>query len=71
VTAPNQSPPLLPPPPATGRKVPIFLTNGVRTSDGPGPGVKHVPPDEAAALIARHVAVAGDKPPAGYNGAAA
>src|SRR5690348_5334001 len=48
--------------------VPVFVTNGVRTSDGPGPGVKRVPPAEASALLADRVAVPGDKPPRNWSG---
>jgi hypothetical protein len=31
--------------------VAVFVTVAVRTSDGPGPGPKRVPPGEAAALV--------------------
>ena len=46
--------------------VAVYLTSGVRTSAGPGPGVRHVPPAEAAQLVNRRVAVHGDRPPRGY-----
>jgi len=63
-------PPLDPPPPAAGggKSVPVFVTNAVRTSDGPGPGVKHVPPAEASALVAAKLAVHGEQPPRGWPG---
>jgi len=32
--------------------VTVYLTVAVRTSQGPGPGVKRLPPGEAAALTA-------------------
>jgi len=70
VSASNQSPPpegWAPAQDTSGDPVPVFVTNGVRTSDGPGPGVKHVPPAEAGALIAARVAVHGDRPPQGWN----
>ena len=46
----------------------VFLTTGVRTSQGPGPGVKVLPAAEANALVYRKHAVAGDQPPRGYAG---
>lgn len=46
----------------------VFVTVGVRTSAGAGPGVKHLPPQEAAWLIGQKYAVAGDRPPDGYAG---
>jgi hypothetical protein len=49
------------------RTVPVFVTAAVRTSDGPGPGVKRVPAAEAAALVANRRAVWGDQPPRGYS----
>jgi hypothetical protein len=52
----------------SGELVTVFVTNGVRTSDGPGPGVKRVPPAEAQALYAGRVAVTGDQPPRGWTG---
>jgi hypothetical protein len=48
--------------------VPVFVMNGTRTSDGPGPCVKHLPPAEAGALVAAHLAVYGSKPPQGWTG---
>ncbi len=30
----------------------VFLTNAIRTSAGPGPGAKELPPAEAVALVA-------------------
>ncbi len=48
--------------------VPVYLTNATRTSAGPGPGVKHLPPAEANALIYAKLAVAGDRPPRGMDG---
>jgi hypothetical protein len=53
--------------PDNGGLVTCFVTVGVRTSDGPGPGVKHVPP-AAAALLADRVAVSGDQPPRNWSG---
>jgi hypothetical protein len=52
-----------------GDLVAVYLTAAVRTSDGSGPGVKHVPRAEAGRLTAARIAVHGDKPPAGYLGA--
>lgn len=46
--------------------VDVFLTNAVRTSAGPGPGHKRVPPGEAAALVGSRRAVYGDQPPRGF-----
>jgi hypothetical protein len=68
VTATNANPPQYEPPPATGKPVPVFVINGTRTSDGPGPGVKHLPPAEAGALVAARIAVAGENPPQGWPG---
>jgi hypothetical protein len=48
--------------------VAVFLTVGVRTSAGPGPGVVRVPAGEAAALVARKHGVYGEVPPAGFSG---
>jgi hypothetical protein len=45
----------------------IFLTNGVNSSAGAGPGPRTVPADEAARLVARRHAVYGDRPPRGYR----
>jgi len=69
VTAPNQSPPQPPgPEPEPGDLVPVFVTNGVRTSAGAGPGVRKVPRAEAGALIAARVAIAGERPPPNWAG---
>jgi hypothetical protein len=46
----------------------VYLSNAVRTSAGPGPGVKILPQAEAAALVANRLAVYGDQPPQGYFG---
>src|SRR5260370_1092367 len=43
--------------------VPVYLTNATRTSAGPGPGVKHLPPAEANALIYAKLAAAGPRRP--------
>jgi hypothetical protein len=45
----------------------VFLTMAVRTSDGPSPDHKRLPPGEAAALVARRRAVYGDRPPAEFE----
>jgi hypothetical protein len=45
--------------------VTVFLTNAVRTSQGPGPGPKSLPPAEAAALAQARYAVYGDRAPDG------
>jgi hypothetical protein len=47
--------------------VTVFLTNATRTSQGPGPGPKDLPPEEAAALLAARIAVPGPHPPAGFG----
>jgi hypothetical protein len=47
--------------------VAVFVTVAVRTSDGPGPGVKRVPPGEAAALVGNRRAVYGDQAPRGSS----
>ena len=47
--------------------VSVYLTTAVRTSDGLGPGVKRVPPGEAAALVNDRRAVYGDQPPRGFT----
>ena len=39
------------------------LTNGTRTSQGPGPGPKTLPAAEANALLAAKYAIRGDQPP--------
>jgi len=41
----------------------IYLTVGVRTNAGPGPGVKQLPASEANALIGMKYAVYGDREP--------
>jgi len=46
--------------------VPVFLTNAVATSAGPGPGPKLLPPAEAGALVARKMGIYGDQPPHGF-----
>lgn len=46
--------------------VPVFLTVGVRTSGGNGPGVVHVPRDEAARIVAARHGVTGEQPPRGF-----
>jgi hypothetical protein len=43
--------------------VTIYVVNGVRTSLGPGPGVKRLPASEASALVSAKLAVWGDQPP--------
>jgi hypothetical protein len=43
--------------------VPVFVTNAVATSQGAGPGVRELPPAEAAALVGRKLAVWGTEPP--------
>jgi hypothetical protein len=47
--------------------VPVFLTVGVRTSGGAGPGVVRVPRDEAARIVAGRHGVAGEEPPRGFE----
>jgi hypothetical protein len=47
--------------------VPVFVTTGIMTSAGPGPGVVHVPPAEAARLVADRRAVYGERAPRGYG----
>lgn len=44
----------------------VYLTNGTRTSAGPGPGLKYLPPDEAGRLVSARLAAYGEKPPRGY-----
>jgi hypothetical protein len=44
----------------------IFLTNGVNSSAGAGPGPRTVPADEAARLVARRLGVYGSAPPRGF-----
>jgi hypothetical protein len=41
----------------------VYVTNGVRTSAGPGPGPKTLPASEASALIAMKYAVPGSRNP--------
>jgi hypothetical protein len=41
----------------------IYVTVGVRTSQGPGPGVKTLPASEAGALVGMKYAVHGDRNP--------
>jgi hypothetical protein len=41
----------------------VYLTVGIRTSAGPGPGHKRLPQAEANLLVARKHAVAGTEPP--------
>lgn len=48
--------------------VPVFVTVGIRTSAGAGPGPRLLPPQEAARLVNERHAVYGDRPPAGYLG---
>jgi hypothetical protein len=47
---------------------PVYVSNAVRTSAGPGPGVKYLPPAEAAWIVSRKLGVHGDKPPRGLLG---
>ena len=47
--------------------VPVFVTSGVRTSDGPGPGVRRVPAAEASRIVASRHGVMGDQPPRGFE----
>lgn len=47
--------------------VPVFLTVGIRTSGGPGPGVVRVPRDEAARIVAARHGVSGERAPRGYE----
>jgi hypothetical protein len=66
----NASVPPVPPEPGgdDGDLVTVFVAaGGIRTSDGPGPGVRHVSPAEAAWLIQMRYAVAGETPPRGFN----
>jgi hypothetical protein len=61
-----QAQPRMPPPGEV--TVTIYLTSGVRTSAGPGPGVKTLPAPEANALIGMKYAVYGADPPDGMGG---
>jgi hypothetical protein len=47
--------------------VQVFVTNGVRTSAGTGPGARELPRAEAAALVVGKVAIYGPCPPAGFG----
>jgi hypothetical protein len=47
--------------------VSVFVTTGIRTSGGAGPGVVRVPRDEAARIVAARHGVAGERPPRGYE----
>jgi hypothetical protein len=67
----NASPQDYQPEPARGSdgdRVPVFLLNATRTSDGPGPGVKHLPRAEAGALVTARMAIPGTEPPHGWSG---
>ena len=44
-------------------EVTVYLTNGTRTSQGPGPGPKTLPASEAGALVSMKYAVYGDRNP--------
>jgi hypothetical protein len=70
MTSNMPDPPAVPPDPVAGEgePVPVFLTNATRTSSGPGPGVRFVPPEEAAWLVRMKYAVAGESPPRGWPG---
>ena len=46
--------------------VPVFLTVGVRTSAGAGPGVVRGPRDEAGRIIAARHGVLGEEAPRGF-----
>jgi hypothetical protein len=67
----NSSPAAPPPEPAEdggSGLVTVFITAGaVRTSAGPGPGVKRLPAAEAQRLLGQRLAVAGDRPPPSWN----
>jgi hypothetical protein len=45
----------------------VFLTVGVATSGGPGPGVVRVPRDEANRIIAMRLGVPGTHPPKNFT----
>jgi hypothetical protein len=49
-------------------EITVFLTNAVRTSQGPGPGVKVLPASEASSLVYFKYAVYGDRDPAEATG---
>ena len=46
--------------------VPVFVTTGIRTSGGAGPGVVRVPRDEAARIVASRHGIAGEQAPRGF-----
>jgi hypothetical protein len=48
--------------------VTVYLTNGTRTSQGPGPGPKTLPAGEASALVRLKYAVYGPEPPDAFAG---
>jgi hypothetical protein len=48
--------------------VTVYVVNGTRTSQGPGPGPKELPASEANRLIYAKLAVYGDQPPDGMGG---
>lgn len=48
--------------------VPVFVTNGIRTSQGAGPGLRYLPRGEAAAIIGARHGIAGTRPPDGFAG---
>lgn len=68
-TADDDQPPGVPaaPPPAGDGMVAVYVTVAVRCSVGAGPGVRRVPPTEAAALVRDRHAVYGEVPPRGYS----
>jgi len=66
-TADDDQPPYVPATP-DGGLVQIYLTNAIRTSQGPGPGAKTLPRLEAARLVGARFAVYGAEPPASYLG---
>ena len=55
------------PGPAVVPLVAVFVTTAVRTSAGPGPGVRRAPPGEVVALVNGRRAVYGDQPQRGYS----
>lgn len=54
-------------PQAEPELVSVYVTSGIRTSAGPGPGVRRVPPDEAGRICAAKLGVMGETPPHGYD----
>ena len=46
--------------------VAVFVTTGVATSDGPGPGVRRLQRAEAGRLVSARLAVHGERPPQRY-----